>query len=41
VLIGDGIPLFGTLACDLHLRHVNTRQYASGLVQSEYHFVPQ
>jgi dihydrofolate reductase len=41
VLIGDGIPLFGTLPCDLHLRHVNTRQYASGLVQSEYHFVPQ
>ena len=41
VLIGDGIPLFGTLPRDLHLRHVNTRQYASGLVQSEYQLLPQ
>src|SRR5467141_716607 len=37
VLIGDGIPLFGTLPRDVRLRHVATRQYASGLVQSEYH----
>jgi dihydrofolate reductase len=36
VLIGTGIPLFGTLERDVHLRHVDTRQYASGLVQSEY-----
>ena len=36
VLIGEGIPLFGTLPRDIHLRHVATRQYASGLVQSEY-----
>jgi len=36
VLIGDGIPLFGTLQSDIVLRHVETRQYASGLVQSEY-----
>jgi dihydrofolate reductase len=36
VLIGSGIPLFGTLACDIRLRHVATRQYPSGLVQSEY-----
>jgi dihydrofolate reductase len=36
VLIGEGIPLFGTLARDVRLRHVATRQYASGLVQSEY-----
>jgi dihydrofolate reductase len=36
VLIGNGIPLFGTLAKDIHLRHVQTRQYASGLVSSEY-----
>ena len=36
VLIGAGIPLFGTLQRDLRLRHVGTRQYASGLVQSEY-----
>jgi dihydrofolate reductase len=36
VLIGDGVPLFGPLQRDIRLRHVATRQYASGLVQSEY-----
>jgi dihydrofolate reductase len=36
VLIGEGIPLFGALPHDVKLRHVATRQYASGLVQSEY-----
>ncbi len=36
VLIGEGIPLFGALPRDLRLHHVSTRQYASGLVQSEY-----
>lgn len=36
VLIGDGIPLFGALQRDIVLRHVTTRQYSSGLVQSEY-----
>ena len=36
VLIGSGIPLFGALSHDLILKHVVTRQYASGLVQSEY-----
>ena len=36
VLIGDGIPLFGVLDKDVRLRHVATRAYASGLVQSEY-----
>src|SRR5580765_5499678 len=37
VLIGDGIPLFGTLPRDVRLRHMATRHYPSGLVQSEYH----
>lgn len=36
VLIGAGIPLFGALSRDIILQHVATRQYASGLVQSEY-----
>ncbi len=36
VLIGDGIPLFGSLPQDVRLRHVATRSYPSGLVQSEY-----
>jgi dihydrofolate reductase len=36
VLIGDGIPLFGSLPHDVRLDHVETRHYPSGLVQSEY-----
>jgi dihydrofolate reductase len=36
VLIGEGIPLFGSLPHDVPLRHVRTRSYPSGLVQSEY-----
>lgn len=39
VLIGDGIPLFGSLPHDLRLRHVATRSFPSGLVQSEYEVV--
>jgi dihydrofolate reductase len=37
VLIGDGIPLFGTLPRDVRLRHVATQHFPSGLVKSEYH----
>jgi len=40
VLIGEGIPLFGTLPRDVRLRHVATRHYPSGLVQSEYEVAP-
>jgi dihydrofolate reductase len=36
VLIGQGIPLFGTLPHDIHLRHVSTKSYTSGLVSTEY-----
>jgi dihydrofolate reductase len=36
VLIGEGIPLFGPVTKDIRLRHVATRQFPSGLVQSEY-----
>jgi dihydrofolate reductase len=36
VLIGEGVPLFGTLPRDIQLRHMATRHYTSGLVQSEY-----
>jgi dihydrofolate reductase len=36
LLIGTGIPLFGPLPCDISLRHVATRCYKGGLVQSEY-----
>lgn len=36
VLIGSGIPLFGPLQKDILLRHVATRTFAGGLVQTEY-----
>jgi dihydrofolate reductase len=36
VLIGQGIPLFGPLPHDVHLRHVATRSLDGGMVQSEY-----
>lgn len=36
VLVGQGIPLFGSLPQDVKLRHVATRAYGSGLVKSEY-----
>jgi dihydrofolate reductase len=39
VLIGSGIPLFGSVPHDVLLKHVATRSYASGLVQSEYEVV--
>jgi hypothetical protein len=35
-VIGAGIPLFGPLPRDISLRHVTTRSYNGGLVQSEY-----
>ncbi len=40
VLIGAGIPLFGAVDRDIPLRHVATRQFPSGLVQSEYAVEP-
>jgi len=36
VLIGEGIPLFGPVPRDIQLRHVGTRCYKGGLVQSKY-----
>jgi dihydrofolate reductase len=39
VLIGQGIPLFGTLPCDIRLQHLATHHYQSGLVKTEYHVI--
>lgn len=39
VLIGEGIPLFGSLPHDVRLRHVATQHYPSGLVKGEYEVV--
>ncbi|PDW03075.1 dihydrofolate reductase family protein [Candidatus Viridilinea mediisalina] len=36
VLLGHGLPLFGSLPAERWWQHVATRSYANGLVQSEY-----
>lgn len=36
ILIGSGIPLFGPLPQDVHLRHISTRSFPGSLVQSRY-----
>lgn len=36
VLLGAGLPLFGTSSGDVHLQHLETRSFPSGLVQSRY-----
>ncbi len=36
VLIGEGVPLFGSLPRDVRLRHIATQHYPSGLVKTEY-----
>jgi dihydrofolate reductase len=40
VLIGSGLPLFGALPGDIALDHIETRAFASGLVQSRYRVRP-
>jgi dihydrofolate reductase len=36
VLLGSGIPLFGSLNQDMHWTHVKTNVFKNGLVQSQY-----
>lgn len=36
VLIGSGLPLFGPIDNDQKLRHINSRTFENGFVQSEY-----
>ena len=36
ILIGRGIPLFGDLPDDVHLKHLETQSFDSGVVQSSY-----
>lgn len=36
VLLGSGIPLFDSTLGEVELRHIYTRAFSSGLVQSEY-----
>jgi dihydrofolate reductase len=39
ILIGTGIPLFGSLPHDVRLHHLETRQFEDGLVQSKYEVI--
>ena len=39
VLIGSGKSLFGPLEGDVELKHVETKAFSDGLVQSRYHVV--
>ena len=36
ILLGSGLPLFGTLDADIALHHAGTTPFPSGLVQSKY-----
>ena len=35
-LLGSGIPLFGSLAKEIILKHISTKSFSSGLTQSKY-----
>ena len=39
LLLGEGIPLFGPTGGDILLRHLATRSYDNGYVQSKYRVV--
>lgn len=39
ILIGSGIPLFGALHQDIRLRHLESRQFENGLVQTTYEII--
>lgn len=39
ILIGSGIPLFGPLSRDIHLKHLATRTFPGGMIQSSYEIV--
>lgn len=40
VLLGEGLPLFGSVVEDVSLAHVETKTFPSGLVQSKYRVLP-
>ena len=39
IILGSGIPLFGPQTHEIRLRHIATRQFANGFVQSQYEVV--
>lgn len=40
ILLGEGTPLFERLGVEIRLRHLRTRMFPSGLVQSQYEVLP-
>ncbi len=36
ILLGDGLPLFGSIGREVQLEHLETRSFSNGLVQSKY-----
>lgn len=36
ILIGNGVPLFGELSKDIRLKHIDTKIYEFGFIQSKY-----
>lgn len=36
ILIGNGIPLFGNVSKDIHLRHLRSDSFKNGFIQSTY-----
>jgi dihydrofolate reductase len=39
ILLGDGLPLFGSIEHDIQLEHLETKTFANGLVQSKYRVI--
>jgi len=39
ILIGEGLPLFGSIDHDIDLEHLSTDSFASGLVNSKYQII--
>jgi dihydrofolate reductase len=40
ILLGEGVPLFGVTGRDISLRHIETKAYPNGFVQSRYEVLP-
>ena len=39
ILLGEGLPLFGKTPTDIHLKHIASKGYSNGFVQSKYEVI--
>jgi dihydrofolate reductase len=39
ILLGDGLPLFGSIGREMRLEHLETKAFSNGLVQSKYRVI--